>query len=269
MLNVDNPMLCEQLNRVHLNLLCFGYARADTGWRGENILPLYSRLYYITGGEAQITLATGEKITLRAGGWYLFPVGCSFEFECADFLEHIYFHLKVCGCDGIDLLRACEKPLRYASCERSDFMIKCIKSDSLTEALALRQIISRALLEIITENGISITSERHSPCVERAISYIGQNLSARLGVEEIAEYACVSKSTLTKHFRSELSTSVGGYIYDAVMYEAGRMLLDRDSSVLEVSERLGFYDQFYFSRRFKEKFGKSPREYRKAYRSAK
>ena len=34
-------------------------------------------------------------------------------------------------------------------------------------------------------------------------------------------------------------------------------------SALEISERLGFCDQFYFSRRFKEKYGSSPREYRK------
>ena len=36
-----------------------------------------------------------------------------------------------------------------------------------------------------------------------------------------------------------------------------------DISILTLSRRLGFSDQFYFSRRFKEIFGKSPREYRK------
>ena len=33
--------------------------------------------------------------------------------------------------------------------------------------------------------------------------------------------------------------------------------------ISRISERYGFCDQFYFSRRFKEKFGVTPQKYRK------
>ena len=81
----------------------------------------------------------------------------------------------------------------------------------------------------------------------------------------MAEYCFVSKSTLTKHFQLELSVSVQQYLYDLLLSEASRILLKENLSVLEVSERLGFSDQFYFARRFRAKYGVPPSKYKKIY----
>ena len=45
--------------------------------------------------------------------------------------------------------------------------------------------------------------------------------------------------------------------------EAEQLLLKSDLTVLQISERFGFCDQFYFSRRFKMKYGETPQKYRK------
>ena len=82
---------------------------------------------------------------------------------------------------------------------------------------------------------------------------------------QVAEHCFVSKSTLTKYFQKELSTSVQKYLYDTLLSEASRILLKENLSVLEVSERLGFSDQFYFARRFKAKYGVPPNRYKKIY----
>jgi AraC-like DNA-binding protein len=47
-----------------------------------------------------------------------------------------------------------------------------------------------------------------------------------------------------------------------VLFKAEEMLIKSNLSILEISEMFGFYDQFYFSRRFKERFGISPLKYR-------
>ena len=60
---------------------------------------------------------------------------------------------------------------------------------------------------------------------------------------------------------------MGAYIDDLVMYSAQRRLLHTDLSVNEVSETLGFCDQFYFSRYFKRRCGESPLKYRKRMRT--
>lgn len=264
MYNKNNSRLCKHVNRINLNLLHFGHAQVNPGWKGEVFAPVLSRLYYIIKGSFVITTADGLSMRLEAGKWYLLPANCSFKFSCEEQMEHIYFHLKLCDFDETDLLRNCAKPLRLAISEnQSAFIIQCINSNNIVDGLLMRQIVYDVLLSMIAKNKVAIKSDDYSPCIYRALQYIKQNLSVRLTISEIAENVFVSKSTLTKHFQKELSMSVNEYIYNLIMSEAGNLLLTSNISILAVSEKFGFSDQLYFSRRFKEKFGKSPREYRK------
>ncbi len=260
-----NYELCKLVNRVRLNLIAFGHASVSTEWNGTISSPVYSRLYYIADGDSAITPIGGEKINLEVGKWYLIPTGCSFRYECGEEMEHYYFHLKLCDFDGTDLLRKCKKPLSINMEEdRIGFMKECIDNKNVLEGLKLQETAFNVLLELLKKYNVDIKTENYSLCVMKAIRYIKENLSVQLTISEIAENTFISKSTLTKHFQKELSMSVNEYIYDLVMSGAEYMLATSDVSMQEISEKFGFYDQFYFSRRFKEKFGQSPREYRKS-----
>ena len=259
-----NHELCKLVNRVKLNLITFGHANVNTEWKGTVLSPVYSRLYYIAGGNSSITPISGEKITLENGKWYLIPTNCSFDYECNGEMEHYYFHLKLSDFDSTDILRKCQKPLCIDMNEdMSSFMKNCVDSSNVMHGLLLKQIAYKVLLVILDKYSIDIRTDNYSPCVMKAIRYIRDNLSIQLTITEIAENIFVSKSTLTKHFRKELTMSVNEYIYDLVMSQAEYMLTTGNMSILDISEKFGFYDQFYFSRRFKEKFGQSPSEYRK------
>ena len=85
----------------------------------------------------------------------------------------------------------------------------------------------------------------------------------RLTLKEICDALYTSKSTLSSRFRDEVGMSIGKYIDYRVMISAECDLTSSERSILEISDSLGFCDQFYFSRRFKEKHGLSPREFRK------
>lgn len=43
---------------------------------------------------------------------------------------------------------------------------------------------------------------------------------------------------------SELSKSINEYIYDIIMFEASQLLLKSNVSMLAISEKFGFSDQF-------------------------
>jgi len=259
-----NYELCKRVSRIKLNLMAFGHASVNSEWNGTVLSPVYSRLYYISGGKSSITPKDSNKINLEVGKWYLIPTGCSFEYDCIKEMEHFYFHLKLSDFDGTDLLRKCGKPLYIdAKSDKSNFMKDCIDNTNILDGLSLQKIAFDVILDILKKYNVSIKTENYSPCVMKALSYIKENLSVRLTVSGIADSIYVSKSTLTKHFHKELSMSVNEYIYDLVMSGAEHMLTTGDESVHTISEKYGFYDQFYFSRRFKEKFGQSPSEYRK------
>ena len=259
-----NTTLCKSVNRINPYLHCFGHATVDAGWRGDVSSPVFSRLYYIIDGSFSITGSDGKDYTFEKGNWYLIPADYSFIYKCQESMEHFFAHIKLCDFDGTDLLRNCHMPLSLnIENDNTDFIIKCVKSDNITDGLILRQRVCEILLTFIKQNNVSISIEDYSPFVYRALKYIRQNLSMQLTISEIADYVFVSKSTLTRHFKKELSFSVNEYICNTVMAEAERLLTSTDISIHELSLKFGISVQFYFSSRFKEKFGKSPREYRK------
>ena len=263
----SNSAICKLVNRINLELVTIGQARVDTQWFGNVVSPVYSRLYYITDGLFSIQTPDGQEEVLRAGNWYLIPSGFSFHYKCSDFMEHYYFHIKLCDFDGTDLLRGCGKIL----CLTQDQLVNCdifsqaVSSNTLVVGLRMRQNITDILLTFIETFNIPIQAEDYSPCIYKALIYIKQNLSMQLSIQQIADNIFVSKSTLTKHFQKELHMSVNEYICNTIMAEAEQLLMTSNISIHDLSQKFGYSDQLYFSRRFKEKFGISPREYRKEY----
>lgn len=262
---LTNSTVCKLVNRLNIELLTVGQARVDTQWYGTVVSPVYSRLYYITDGSFTICTPDGNEKILEAGNWYLIPSGYNFDYKCSDFMEHFYFHIKLCDFDGTDLLRNCGKMLHLTPEHPVDCncFMQCINSNHLTHGLRMRQIITDVLLSFIENFEIMIRAEDYSPCIYKALIYIKQNLSMQLSIQQIAENIYVSKSTLTKRFQKELHMSVNEYICSTIMAEAERLLMTSNISIRELSQKFGYADQLYFSRRFKDKFGMSPREYRK------
>ncbi|MBR2344301.1 MAG: helix-turn-helix domain-containing protein [Lentisphaeria bacterium] len=71
-----------------------------------------------------------------------------------------------------------------------------------------------------------------------------------------------SEAQMLRIFRREFGTSPIAYLLDKKLEQAMLMLRDTAFSIKEISIKLGFKDEFYFSRLFRKKCGKSPREYR-------
>lgn len=258
-----NTEIFKSVNRIKLIVACVGHASVGKEWQGNIVSPVYSRLYYIVNGSFKITLPDGAEYSFKKGKWCLLPSNMSFHFECPDSMEHIYFHLKLCDYDETDLLRSCTSPLSFDGGCPLDFIKESINTTSIADALKLKNIASDVIISFIDKNGIDIHNREYSPCILKAVQYIRRNLSASLTIGEISENTFVSKSTLTKHFSRELSMSVNEYVTGLVMSEAVALLSTTSLSINAVSERLGFNDQLYFSRRFKQKFGVCPSEYRK------
>jgi two-component system response regulator YesN len=49
------------------------------------------------------------------------------------------------------------------------------------------------------------------------------------------------------------------------MREAAYLLHDRNLNVTEIARRVGYAEIFHFSKLFKKRFGRSPRETRRSY----
>ena len=146
-------------------------------------------------------------------------------------------------------------------------MIEKLKNHAAGEtpidSLQVKQMVYSDLLTLFEKYDVPLITANYSKCVRLAVKYIKKNLNLRLSVKELAATSFVSESTLSKKFKTEVGTTVGSYIDGLVLFEAEQMLLKTELSVQQISERFGFCDQFYFSRRFKKKYGETPQKYRK------
>lgn len=265
----QNHILCENMNKIQLRILTSGYAILDheTDWKGQVINPTFSRLYYMLDGEFYIISKDGRELTLSAGNCYLLPAGYSFEFGCRETMEQVYFHVKLCDFDEIDMLKNCICPISYAFPEeKTEDYRQMIVSQELKGSLNAHREVYASLFTLLEKYRIPISKNEYSTQVRRAIEYIEANLSMQLSIGEIAEKTYSAPSTLTRNFRRETGMTISQYIDESIMFQAEQLLLSGKTSILEISERFGFCDQFYFARRFKEKYEMSPREYRKAPR---
>lgn len=111
--------------------------------------------------------------------------------------------------------------------------------------------------------GIEGDNTNYSEFVVKTIEYIRKNLSIQLSGSFLSDRLFVSESFLLKKFKLEVGITLGKYIDDLVFFKAENLLLTTRLSIGEISNLLGFCDQFYFSRRFSEKYGEAPQRYRK------
>ncbi|MEO8760385.1 MAG: helix-turn-helix transcriptional regulator [Bacteroidia bacterium] len=82
---------------------------------------------------------------------------------------------------------------------------------------------------------------------------------------EYASLMNMSEKHLNRICKTCLNKTTTDLISDRIILEAKRMLVQANYTVAEVANELGYFDNAYFSRLFKKKYGKSAMEFMKKY----
>lgn len=110
-----------------------------------------------------------------------------------------------------------------------------------------------------------LKEKKYSPRLVRMMTYIKEHLGERIELASIAEHVNVSRTYASAIFKDELGITISDFILQERMLEAERMLRETDLSVADISGKLAFCSQSYFTKRFTETKGVTPLEYRKQY----
>lgn len=259
-----NKSFSSSVNKLEIEMLDSAYVHGDREWNMSGICSPYSRMYFIESGGATIT-AGNKQINMEPGYVYIIPTGLAFSGICLDNYTKVYFHFCINRPDGYDLFSGCNSVFsKYLGSGKIAEVKRMFFSENLVDTLKLKSIILDTALSLFPEeNSKELLSVIYSPQVQRAIDYIKSNLSIQLSVKTLSENLFVAQTTLSKHFHDEVGVNIGRYIDDIVFESAKKMLIKTDIPIQTISEKFGFCDRFYFSRRFKEKFGFTPYRYRK------
>ncbi|MGN0165536.1 MAG: AraC family transcriptional regulator [Lachnospiraceae bacterium] len=96
-------------------------------------------------------------------------------------------------------------------------------------------------------------------------SYIDNNYTDKITLEELSEKFFISKFYLTRLFKDQFGTSINNYLLQTRITHAKKLLRFTDKSIEEVGMECGIEPLYYFSRIFKKVEGVSPSVYRKRW----
>ena len=100
------------------------------------------------------------------------------------------------------------------------------------------------------------------PKIAAALSYINENLTRELSVEELAEQMFLSRYHFMRLFKAQTGSTVHAYIRQKRLLYASRLIREGQSAAQAAAES-GFSDYSAFHRAFRECFGISPGQLKK------
>ena len=255
----------QLVNTLKLELLSGAYTRLDNRWVCNERRFQFTRLYYIYSGSAELT-CNGETVTMLPGNMYLLPTNLPVAYRCPEQMEQLFFHVTLTTPEGFDMLslvpKICQFPCSQPLLEQ---LKNFCTSEDYGQLLKFKTLVSQTVADCLLAEKIPFPIKPYSQEVLQAMAYIQNNLTLQLSGEQIAQALFTSPSRLYKRFKAETGTSLGAYQDKLIFYRATLLLAERQLSLKEISQQLGFCDQYYFSRRFKAQMGTTPTLYRKQH----
>ncbi|MBR3894060.1 MAG: helix-turn-helix transcriptional regulator [Clostridia bacterium] len=252
--------------QIRMELVEISHGFLDQGWNFRHLRAAFTRIYFPLEGKGFLTFGD-RTVELTPGKIYVVPSGLDFSCSCPKSLNKVFVHLNLTHPDGSDAFGGIGSCLVLEDDEglSARMMQLCDRRDlrSVLELkLLLYGVLERALAQAMPER---TEIKQFGDVTRAALAYIEAHLRADLCIGEIADALFVSRAALQKAFKADLDKSIGKYIDTCLMARAEILLLERALSVKEVGERLGFCDQFYFSRKFVQAHGISPRVFRQLH----
>jgi len=125
-------------------------------------------------------------------------------------------------------------------------------------------LFQRMILELFH----SLASEKSTKgirYINKAITFIQNNLEDDLNVPKIAGEVGINKSYLHQLFKDYTSYSIGEFISKKRLERACFLLINSNKSITEIAFQAGFNSRQYFSNTFEKNLSISPRDYRKLH----
>lgn len=198
-----------------------------------------------------LVMCPGEKIYYKANTlWSIQWVGL--------YGQIVEKHMKQLGIDGdhpivkIQRYYEMEKVLQelYDTANERFEYSKCNQISLIFKFFSL-------LLENSSQKSVLDVAES----LKKILDY---NFNNDISIKTVAKTLYVTTEYLTRKFTQKFCVSPKAYLINKRIELAKKLLAESEASVKEISNSVGYEDQLYFSRVFKNQEGVSPTEYRKS-----
>lgn len=135
-------------------------------------------------------------------------------------------------------------------------------AEQMTSTEEILKLQTDLAFELTREVAAIKKNESYSKVVQNAIQIINRDIYGNINTQDIAKELFVSRGHLSKKFHQETGYTLNDFILCVKIREAKKLLLHSPMSLDEISRKLGFSTQSYFTKVFREATGSTPRHYR-------
>lgn len=249
------------------NIESIGMTNPDKDYFISRNCSDYIVIEFIVAGKGMITI-NGNDYVVKQGDVYILPaesthsyradpeepyqkLWCNFYSETFARVQADYqlsgkyvFHAPECEEDFVRLL------------EIATFGSRLNDNEWANVAAVLLNVLNKiAAHEYRPEGTIALAA--------RAKAVLDGAIFDNITIEDLTKQLFVSKTILTREFKNMYGMSPYHYYLNKKLSQAKLMLHNSDMSVKEISDRLCFTDEHYFSGLFKRKVGVPPSDFRR------
>ncbi len=137
--------------------------------------------------------------------------------------------------------------------EFSAGMVKTLFQEFILFLIRCKKYGESAVQELDAENST----------IQEVATYIYQNFDKPIYLDDVAKKFNISRSYLSKKFKTTTGFGFKEYLLNVRIKEACRLLLETNKSITEIAFECGFNDSNYFGDAFRRIKGISPNKYRR------
>ncbi len=233
----------------YMDEVCVKLQKGDTIFINSNVLHMAKQT---CAQEPVIMIGTGFPPSI-------FPEGC--------ILEKYFEPVIKAPFQGFRLKSTDVRGKRFAEIIGELCQLQDETYGSELWSLSLLSQLWLETLACISEKSISLVRQealpRHGAIVKQMISYIQEHFADPITIQDLTEYAHISRSECFRSFHRYTGKKPVEYINEYRLRQAAGLLKGTSLTVSEIGASCGFGSSSYFGKLFREKYKASPLEYRK------
>lgn len=149
-----------------------------------------------------------------------------------------------------------------------DQILEEIQTDQKQSMHMAQSLLVQLLITVLRNYSSTFEQSRSAPAIvhpaiKRTLELLHSDVNVRLTVEDLAAAVHLSRSHLTRLFKTSLGISIGSYIRALYIDRAKYYLRETNDSVTAIAEKMGFDTIHHFSMFFKNSIKMSPAEFRR------
>lgn len=259
--NIDFFIAAKQHWKIHNKFSCINSPKPN------------DMLLYLHGCSAKYTTRDGKIYHVPKNSIVYAPRNSEYTFECThsedDIFSTIIVNFNMYDENGealalSDNIKIINMP-NHQRYEKLFLELFEVSSQNLQAPCAMKAGFYKLMTEICRHFHNENIFSKKFQVISKGILYLEESDNIKLSVKEIARMCNVSEIYFRRLFKEYSGITPIQFIINKKIERAKQCLIFEEMTVSETADFLGFCESGYFCRKFKEKTGISPGEYKQKY----